>query len=372
MTTLHILSRVATPHNNALVGALRASGDLRVVTWYAVRSDANYGWKDELGAHPDTRYLEDWRAVVRLFGATVLQRDSVLLFVGYTENAYRILLLTCVLLRKKFLYWTDHPQEARGRPLARLWRAGAYSLVKAGAGKVLVVGTHTREWFLARGFAGDGVENFPIFVDVGPEIRAAEGRHDAVRRRLGVPADGFLLVAGSRLVRDKGFDVVLEGLALLRPNLRSRCRLVLVGRGPERGSLETRAETLNLGACVRFEDWMSAQEFELLVAAADLVVHPARFDAFGGSTLIAMAAGVPVLGSDRAGAVRERVVAGMNGDVFSAEDAADMARRLESLLDSSPERRAQLGAEARATAERWTPAIGARRLGELIHALHSP
>lgn len=365
MTTLHILSRVATPHNNCLVRELRAIPGWRVVTWYAARSDKIYGWRDELGAHPDTRYLERGRDSWDLVRTLLFTPKQRVMFIGYTENTYRVLMLLCWLVGRRFLYWTDHPQEPRGGVLARWLRRAGYHVLRRGASRVLVVGRRTKDWFVARGFQEGLVENFPIYVDVPPLERHAAASISAVRAKYGVAAEDFLVVCGSRLIPEKGFDVAIDGFSRLPAALRERTLLVIVGKGPERDALGRQVEALGLGGRILFEEWMAAPDFEALVAASDVLLHPARFDAFGGGTLMAMAVGVPVIGSNKAGAVVERVVDGVNGYVFDGETPGELAASLQRFLAQDQEARRRMHAAARATAEEWVPAAGARRLREL-------
>jgi glycosyltransferase involved in cell wall biosynthesis len=365
MMTLHILSRVATPHNNCLVRALRSIPGWRVVTWYAVRSDAIYGWGDELGEHPDTCYFTDPGARVELMRCLLFSPKQQVLFVGYTEPEFRILMLALLLRGRRFFYWTDHPQEVTGGIHRILARWFGYLVVRLGAKRVFVVGRHTVEWFIARGFRRSQLENFPIFIDLPPEGKYVESQRRAIRTNYGVPEGAFFLVSGSRLIREKSFDVLIDGVARLPSEQRQTVRVLIVGKGPERLALEQQAAALGLSELVYFEEWMSAPDFEAVIAAADAFVHPSRFDAFGGGTLVAMAAGVPVIGSDGAGAVVERVEEGVNGYIFPKDRPEALAQCLARFLDAGETQRSAMRIAARATAEKWTPEMGARRLHQL-------
>lgn len=365
MLTLHILSRVATPHNNCLVKALRAIPGWRVVTWYAVRSDKMYGWTDELGVHPDTRYLDNWPSAWSLIVTVLSSRRQRVLFIGYTETSFRLLMLICWLVRRPFLYWTDHPQETAETGVRRWLRAVSYWILRTGAERVLVVGRHTIDWFKARGFPSEGLENFPIFIDLPARDRYPAETCCAIREKYGVHGDFFFFVSGSRLIREKGFDVLIDGVAQLPAAYRLKMRVLIVGKGPERTALEQQASSLGLSELVRFEDWLSAPDFEAVVAASDAFVHPSRFDAFGGGTLVAMAVGVPVIGSDGAGAVVERVEEGLNGYIFPKDSHEALAHCLICFMSADAAQRRALKQAARLTAENWAPETGARRLHQL-------
>ena len=81
--------------------------------------------------------------------------------------------------------------------------------------------------------------------------------------------------------------------------------------------------------------------------AADIFVLPSVEDGSALATILAMAAGLPVIVSDQAGA--DLVVDGVNGFVVPARDVDALAARLEQLI-ADPELRARMGAAAAASA----------------------
>jgi glycosyltransferase involved in cell wall biosynthesis len=83
-----------------------------------------------------------------------------------------------------------------------------------------------------------------------------------------------------------------------------------------------------------------------------------------------MAAGVPVLGSTLAGAVHERVVNGRNGLLVEPASVEDLARAI-SFLAENTARIADMGREARRTAEEWPVERGIETIYRLLDA-HRP
>ena len=81
--------------------------------------------------------------------------------------------------------------------------------------------------------------------------------------------------------------------------------------------------------------------------AADIFVLPSVEDGSALATILAMAAGLPVIVSDQAGA--DLVVDGVNGFVVPARDAGALAARMEQLI-ADPELRSRMGAAAAASA----------------------
>ena len=84
-----------------------------------------------------------------------------------------------------------------------------------------------------------------------------------------------------------------------------------------------------------------------LLRAADAYVQPSHYESFSNALIEAMATGLPVVAS-RVGGMRDCIVDGENGLFANPQDAADLARKLRTLLDN-PQLAARLGAKARQT-----------------------
>jgi glycosyltransferase involved in cell wall biosynthesis len=135
------------------------------------------------------------------------------------------------------------------------------------------------------------------------------------------PADsgeGFYLVV-SALVPYKRVDAAVRACALADQEL------VVVGEGPERGSLEKMA-----GAKTRFTGWLETDQLVRQYQSCRALLFPGEED-FGIVPLEAMACGRPVVALGRGGAT-ETVVDGETGVFYKtpeAESLADAILRLE-------------------------------------------
>jgi L-malate glycosyltransferase len=119
--------------------------------------------------------------------------------------------------------------------------------------------------------------------------------------------------------------------------------LLMVGDGPERSSAQALARRLGLSDRLRFLG--TRQDIEDVAALADVFLLPSELESFGLSALEAMAAGVPVIGSD-AGGLPEVVRHAESGYLLPVGDVEGMAARtIEVLRDD--ERRREMGEAAR-------------------------
>ena len=173
------------------------------------------------------------------------------------------------------------------------------------AARVIAVSEAARRIYLERRW--DRPERVVVVRNgVAAEPAARLGRRAACR--VGIAPDEVLVAMVSRLGAEKGHDVALAAVALARrryPGL----RLVIVGDGDQRGQIQRAAATLDGAVIVTGyrDDVMEVLD------AADLLLHPSRFDAFPTALLEAMAASVPVLASATGGIV-EIVADGETGD----------------------------------------------------------
>ncbi len=180
-----------------------------------------------------------------------------------------------------------------------------------------------------------------------------------VRDALGVPQNGWVvLFVGSGFER-KGLGPLIEGFSLLKDG---RSRLVVVGKGNQ---APYRARADRLGVAERIS-WLGPRpDIERFYAGADAVALPALYEPFGNVHLEALASGLPVLASLRAGG-SEVVSHGKNGWILdNPEDPRAIQAGLEALSDGGDGWRGV----ARAAAMPFTYEAQARFFTDLYRSL---
>jgi len=159
-----------------------------------------------------------------------------------------------------------------------------------------------------------------------------------------------LLTVG-RLVEKKGFDVLVDAMALVdRP-----FHLRIVGDGPERARLEKLIANRGLGHCIELVGRRTHDQLPALYAGADAVVVPSVVDHTGDRdglpnvVLEAMASGRAVIATD-VGSVTSAVRHGVSGLVVPPRRTAALAGAITKL---ATERAllGRLGAAGRAEAQ---------------------
>jgi len=123
-------------------------------------------------------------------------------------------------------------------------------------------------------------------------------KRDELRSELGIGEDEILLIQVSSAFRTKGVDRSIAALAFLPEDIRRKTRLLVVGRGKSAPYAKFAARC-GVGKQVIFAGGRS--DVPELVAAADLMIHPARNEATGTVLLESLACGTPVLCSANCG-----------------------------------------------------------------------
>lgn len=185
------------------------------------------------------------------------------------------------------------------------------------------------DWMIRGGLPAERVFHITNFADPARPVAAAE--LDALRRRIDLRADDWLLLTAGRLVDVKGQRYLVEALAKLPREIDGRrLRLVVLGEGPLREALEQQARQLGVADRILWAGWQHdpAPWFHI----ADMVVFPSRdAETLGNVILEAWAYGRPLVATAFRGA---REIARHREDawVVPCDDAAALAAGIETVM----------------------------------------
>ncbi len=177
------------------------------------------------------------------------------------------------------------------------------------------------------------------------------------------------LVAVGRLVSDKGFDLLLEALAILARTEGLVPSLTLVGAGPERPRLAAQAAELGLTDRIEMTGALPAAEVARRLAEHRFLVVPSRYaEPFGLVALEGIACGCAVIGSS-GGGLPEAI--GPCGRTFPNGDAGALSALLAELLGDPGARARLLERAAHHLAEHTRERVARRYLEVLQGAMGS-
>jgi glycosyltransferase involved in cell wall biosynthesis len=241
--------------------------------------------------------------------------------------------------------------------------------VFARAARVTACSDDLRTRAIALGASEARIETVPYGVDAH-RFAPSPATRERVREALGLSDRPFVFTAG-RLVRKKGFDILIAAVA----RLRTEFPRVLVGIAGE-GDLasELRDQAAALGDAVHFFGNQSQDDVAALCAAADVVAVPSVHDAAGNVdglpnfALEALASATPVVATN-VGGLPQAIAHNETGLLVPERDARAMADAIGTLL-RHPQHARAIGAAARTSvmqhhgwnrvAERFEAAYGER------------
>ena len=199
------------------------------------------------------------------------------------------------------------------------------------------------------GASHDRLEVVPYGVDTerfGPRI----ANREMLRSRASVAAGQPLIVAAGRLVRKKGFEYLIDALALT--STERRPVLAIAGAGDLDEELRARAVRAGVADRVVFLGNLTQDEVGQWFSAADVVAAPSvrddsgNVDGLPNTVLEALASATPLVATS-AGGIGTVVDNGRTGLVVPERDPANLARAIDILL-ADRTAAAQLGAAGRA------------------------
>ncbi|MBJ6123284.1 glycosyltransferase [Sphingomonas mollis] len=158
----------------------------------------------------------------------------------------------------------------------------------------------------------------------------ASTRPRATLRRYWALDDGPVLLMAARFAEQKGHRLILDAMPAIRA-VHPHATLLLAGDGPLKWTIAREIAGCGLAGSVR----MLGQRDDMpdLMAAADLLVLPSRFEGLSLVALEAMAAGLPIVASDAPGNA-EMLEHGRSGWLTPAGDAdAFAATVIDALAD---------------------------------------
>jgi len=166
---------------------------------------------------------------------------------------------------------------------------------------------------------------------------------ERIRRTVGIPSDAWVLGSVGRLVADKNYGLLLRAAA---PLLGERSRLLMVGDGVEKESLQAEARQLGIEPFVHFVG--PQRDIAAYLSAMDVFVLSSRTEGLPIALLEAMSNARPIV-STAVGGIPAVIEDGKNGSLVPANSEPELRAALQSFRET-PARAEALGRAARTLA----------------------
>lgn len=228
--------------------------------------------------------------------------------------------------------------DPRHHPIGTMWNLLRKRMYRHAHG--LVVQTES-----VRGWATTLVAPHRVHVVPNPANPVAYGGRSEVGRM-----QHRLVVGMGRLVKQKGFDLLIKAFAECAAK-HSDWSLVILGEGHDRPALESLIREKELTGRVRLVGQIKDPLPFLL--SGGLFVLPSRYEGFPNALVEAMSCGLPVIAADCPSGPRDIVREGIDGILIPPNDVAALAQAMEQLM-SDEARQRRYGDRAREVTERFS------------------
>lgn len=365
---LLIVSNIPTPNNDALFSALHNTG-ITLCVAYCDRSEPNRLWTlpEEKGYPcvfmPGVTLGPFGRLNLSAF--RVLRRfrpNRVVLTGSYALPTIQLMAWWLTMRRYRWWYWAEELNWASMGFAASAGRRLLREVLRFASG-ILAIGKGSAASFRTLGIGEDRIAIYHYYADaehfsLPEDVRQMHRKR--LRATLEIPDEDPVFLFAGQLIPRKGVDLILRafaGLAERSPN----SWLVVAGDGPDSASLRELARTLGLADRVHFTGFVPVADLPAYAAACDAALVPSRREGWGLVVSEFMAAGLPVVASDRVNSALNLIQHGKSGYLFPSEDVAALERILVELAGSRALRLA-VGLEAKRAVEGERPAVAAERL----------
>jgi len=338
-----------------LVCRLRARGH---AVWFAcIRGDALEAKARAAGVAPEAAVCLERTARPRVLVADLrglrrlVAERAIEVIHAHQSHDHWLAALASVGTPARVVRSVHHRRAVRRGPAARWLFARTDAIIAVSEGIAAVL--------RAAGVADGQVSIVAGAVDARRFSSRVDGR--AARAELGL-GGGPVVGCVARLVPGRGHDTLLRAIRLLRERVPG-LRLLLVGRGEGRPTLEARVRELELTGTVVFTGYRGDDLPHVLAALDCFALLGVGSEESCRAVLEAMAAGRPVVAA-RVGAIPETVVDGETGWLVDGSPD-EVAARLEAVL-RDPVRARAMGEAGRRRVETWfTPERRARAVEEV-------
>jgi glycosyltransferase involved in cell wall biosynthesis len=179
---------------------------------------------------------------------------------------------------------------------------------------------------------------------------------DQMRKKLGYKIDEKIIVSSSRLTPKNGLDYLIKAVANV-PNV----KLIIIGDGEQRKSLESLIGTLEVGERVSLLGYLEHGRLPDYLNAADVFCRPSINEGFGISFIESMACRIPTIGT-AVGGITDIITDGKNGMLVPPEDVAALTRALRIVIRDKDFRRSIAEQGLKTVKEKFTWEVVLRQM----------
>jgi glycosyltransferase involved in cell wall biosynthesis len=337
-----IIHNILNPHIIPLFEKLYQEKDYDFKFFFASESESNRLWKTEVNKKFDYKILPKIALEFRgkdlftyFINPTIIfelikYNPDVIIVGGWDIFAYQIAFLYAKLFRKKFILRSGSTKYEKSwrrtisKPLVRLMIRGADALI--------VYGTRAKEYLISLGAKSKKIFIAYNTIDIESfqkELKKWKNQKREVKEEIGIETEKVILFVG-QLIERKGVIHLIKTFRKLKKGI-AGVGLLIVGHGQQERELKELVKKDKIKDVCFYggADWPEVAKF---YAIADLFVLPSTEEVWGLVINEAMAAGLPVITTDRVGASVDLVEEGKNGAVVKSGDIHELSLAMKKIL----------------------------------------
>ncbi|MCL5808761.1 MAG: glycosyltransferase [Deltaproteobacteria bacterium] len=316
-----------TNYNSFLFSSLSKVKDIDLTVYYVKKRLETHPWKRQplYGSIRletlKTIYGVDWRFIWKC----IFARETYFIISGWNNLTMFLAITILAFFKKKFAIWSDTPRIHLKRniikgTLRKLWIEFIFTKVD----KIMATGKPGINNFIKMGIKREKVINFPFVTD----LKHFDIRFDEKKDK----EKSIVFLSSGRLVNShKGHDLAIMAVKKITNH---NIKLKIAGIGPDFIKLKELVKKLELQDRVEFLGWIEIDDLPAFYNSGHAYLHTSHFDPFPNSVLEAMACGLPVIGSDMAGSILDRVEEGYNGFIHKSGSLISIIEKINVFIDN--------------------------------------
>src|SRR5919205_748386 len=351
---VRVFTHIPSPYQVELFDAVARSGRVALDVCYLYASNPSRLWQRPEISHEHV-FLNDDPRLYAEAERSCGGRDLVV-FNYYQHSPLLKLIEGRERSGRAWCFWGERPGYRRLGRLGVAYRRWKFSALHRCNAPIWGMGKWAVEQYRREYGEGRLYCNVPYFSDLGRFKRNGEGCRDRAARTF--------LYTGSLIYR-KGVDHLAQAFGRLAGEF-PEVRLRVVGEGRLRKDLEKRLA--RVGDRVEFAGFQRWEDLPRFYHSSDILCVPSRYDGWNLVVPEGLAAGLPVIGTDRTGAALELITPGKNGWIVSSENADSLYQSMREGASLTRDSLLEWSAAAEASVRGHSIADGVDRFHQAVDA----
>lgn len=370
------IESILTPYLIARFNAINTVFNGNIEVWFQSASDVNRHWKEFPEIQFQYKVLKD--RPLRIMGSDVLtfhiNTDVISLLSANKTKIERIVCcgwdsftliyaaFWCQQQHIPYTIWAGSTENEKS--LQRSVTAPLVCWIVRHADSCIAYGVRSQKYLEKLGAQKKQIDIFLNSVDVAyfhQHTQMTNEKRIELRQANNISEKDLVFLFVGQLIERKGILQLINAfLAVLESQQKPHISLMIIGDGP----LEK--EVVNLippiyRKHIRLIDHMEYSQLPQFYAISDVSILPSLREVWGLVVNEAMACGLPVLVSSRAGCADELVSSDQNGYTFESS-AQDIQHAIQKMINKTSEQRTEMGKESYRIIRSYTDKKSAQKL----------